>query len=232
MGKVYYKKLPLFHLYDSDLTGTQKLLMTLLLVARYDIYDLSCLARMRPEDVAADLAELKRKGYLQDRRESERNLRGGERILRNRAARNRAPASRMRVGLHGLERSHAASESRYPSLTKKASTAAFPADLRETGYYAKQRSRFSETETRFAVFITKIWEDFMNIRNEIKAQIVRAGFTMQEVVDRLAEEHDWSDSVSNLSAKLQRESIRYKEVVELADVLDCDIVWVKRGQRR
>jgi hypothetical protein len=67
MGKVYYKKLPLFHLYDSDLTCTQKLLMTLLLVNQFDIYDLSCLARMRPEDVAADLAELKRKGYLQDR---------------------------------------------------------------------------------------------------------------------------------------------------------------------
>ena len=45
----------------------------------------------------------------------------------------------------------------------------------------------------------------MNIRNEIKAQIVRAGFTMQELVDRLADEYDWSDSVSNLSAKLQRE---------------------------
>ena len=58
----------------------------------------------------------------------------------------------------------------------------------------------------------------MSVRNEIKAQIIRAGFT--------------SDSVSNLSAKLQRESIRYKEVVELADVLDCDIVWVKRGERR
>ena len=67
MGKLYYKELPLFHLYDSDLTGTQKLLMTLLQVERYDIYDLSCLARMRPEDVAADLAELKRKGYLQGR---------------------------------------------------------------------------------------------------------------------------------------------------------------------
>ena len=67
MGRVYYKELPLFHLYDSDLTCTQKLLMTLLLVARYDIYDLSCLARMCPEDVAADLAALKWKGYLQDR---------------------------------------------------------------------------------------------------------------------------------------------------------------------
>ena len=81
--------------------------------------------------------------------------------MRNRAARNRVPASRMRVGLHGLERSH-----------------------------------------------------------------------MQEVVDLLHDEYGWSDSVSNLSAKLQRESIRYKEVVELADVLDCDIVWVKRGARR
>ena len=60
---------------------------------------------------------------------------------------------------------------------------------------------------------------------------IRAGFTMQEVVDRLAEEHDWSDSVSNLSAKLQRESIRYKEVIELADVLGYDIVWQKRRER-
>ena len=72
----------------------------------------------------------------------------------------------------------------------------------------------------------------MNIRNEIQAQIIRVGFTMQELVDRLAEEYGWSDSVSNLSAKLQRESIRYKEVVELADVLGYDIVWQKRRDNR
>ena len=72
----------------------------------------------------------------------------------------------------------------------------------------------------------------MSIRNEIKAQIVREGFTMQELVDRLAGEYDWSNSVSNLSAKLQRESIRYKEVVELADVLGYDIVWQKRRDNR
>ncbi len=72
----------------------------------------------------------------------------------------------------------------------------------------------------------------MSIRNEIKSQIVRAGFTMQELVDRLADEYGWSDSVSNLSAKLQRESIRYKEVVELADVLGYDLIWKKRGNDR
>ena len=68
----------------------------------------------------------------------------------------------------------------------------------------------------------------MTVRNEIKAQIIRAGYTMQEVVDRLHEEYGWSDRVSNLSAKLQRESIRYKEVVELADVLGYDLIWQKR----
>lgn len=72
----------------------------------------------------------------------------------------------------------------------------------------------------------------MNVRNEIKAQIVRAGMTMQEVVDLLSDEYGWSDSVSNLSAKLQRESIRYKEVLELADVLGYDIVWQQRREMR
>ena len=71
----------------------------------------------------------------------------------------------------------------------------------------------------------------MNVRNEIKAQIIRAVFTMQEVVDLLHDEYGWSDSVSNLSAKLQRESIRYKEVMELAEVLGFEIVWRKRGDR-
>ena len=68
----------------------------------------------------------------------------------------------------------------------------------------------------------------MNVRNELKAQIVRAGMTMQQVVDLLSDEYGWSDSVSNLSAKLQRESIRYKEVLELADVLGYEIVWQKK----
>ena len=71
----------------------------------------------------------------------------------------------------------------------------------------------------------------MNIRNEIKAQIVRAGMTMQEVVDQLSIDYGWSESVSNLSGKLQRESIRYKEVLELAAVLGYDIVWQKRGEQ-
>lgn len=67
-----------------------------------------------------------------------------------------------------------------------------------------------------------------NLRNEIKSYIVRSGCTMQEVVDRLSEDYGWSDSVSNLSNKLQRESLRYVEAVQLADALGYDLVWQKR----
>ncbi|MCD7802840.1 MAG: LLM class flavin-dependent oxidoreductase [Clostridiales bacterium] len=67
-------------------------------------------------------------------------------------------------------------------------------------------------------------------RNEIKAYIVRQGMTMQEVVDLLADEYDWSDSVSNLSNKLQRESLRYREAVQLADVLWYELVWQKKRE--
>jgi len=67
-----------------------------------------------------------------------------------------------------------------------------------------------------------------NLRNEIKSYIVRQGLTMQEVVDLLHDKHGWSDSVSNLSNKLQRESLRYVEAVQLADALGYEIVWQKR----
>ena len=67
-----------------------------------------------------------------------------------------------------------------------------------------------------------------NLRNEIKSYIVRHGMTMQEVVDVLRDEYGWSDSVSNLSNKLQRESLRYVEAVQLADVLGYEIVWQRK----
>ena len=58
-----------------------------------------------------------------------------------------------------------------------------------------------------------------------------SGYTMQEVVDLLSEDYGWSDSVSNLSNKLQRESLRYVEAVQLADALGYDLVWQKRRDK-
>ena len=69
-------------------------------------------------------------------------------------------------------------------------------------------------------------------RNEIKSYIIRAGMTMSEAVEILADEYGWSGSVPNLSDKLKRGSLRYGEAVELADVLGYDIVWQKRKRER
>jgi hypothetical protein len=69
-----------------------------------------------------------------------------------------------------------------------------------------------------------------DVRNEIKAYIVSQGMTMQQTVELLAELYGWSASVSNLSAKLQRGSLRYCEAVQLADVLGYDLVWQKRKE--
>ncbi|MCC8038978.1 MAG: LLM class flavin-dependent oxidoreductase [Bacteroidales bacterium] len=67
-------------------------------------------------------------------------------------------------------------------------------------------------------------------KNEVKANIIRSGFTMQEVVEKLADEYGWSSSVSNFSGKLSRGSLRYLEAVELADALGYEIVWQRKGR--
>ena len=67
-----------------------------------------------------------------------------------------------------------------------------------------------------------------NLRGEIKSYIVREGRTMEEVVTMLKDMYNRSGSVSNLSGKLNRGTLRYQEAKEIADVLDYDIIWVKR----
>ena len=94
----------------------------------------------------------------------------------------------------------------------------------------KEFSYAKETLLKFKImnWIINFFEIAMNIKNQIKAHIMFAGFTMAEVVDALSTEYGWSDSLSNFSAKLSRGSLRYKEALELADVLGYEIVWQKR----
>ena len=100
----------------------------------------------------------------------------------------------------------------------------YGADLLVLGNCTNQRTNYTKLQTEFMEVKR------MNIKNQIKAQIMFAGFTTAEVVDALSTEYGWSDSLSNFSAKLSRESLRYKEALELAEVLGYEIVWRKRGE--
>lgn len=71
----------------------------------------------------------------------------------------------------------------------------------------------------------------MNIRNEIKSYIAREGITMSDLVAKLSAAYGWSASVPNLSEKLKRGSLRYREAQDIADLLGYEIVWQRRRER-
>ena len=66
------------------------------------------------------------------------------------------------------------------------------------------------------------------VKCDIQAHIIGAGFSQKEAVDTCAAEYGWSDSDSNFSNKLEKQTIRYREVLELAEVLGYEIVWRRR----
>ena len=51
-----------------------------------------------------------------------------------------------------------------------------------------------------------------SIRNEIKAQIIRAGYTMQEVVDQLHDEYGWKMCIRDSSQKNHNRDCEYRNI--------------------
>lgn len=70
----------------------------------------------------------------------------------------------------------------------------------------------------------------MTIKDEIKSKIVGSGKTMSDIVKGLNEKYGRNDTVQNLSNKLSRETLRYKEAQEIAEILDCTIEWEPKNK--
>lgn len=60
-----------------------------------------------------------------------------------------------------------------------------------------------------------------------KSKLAMSGMTFTSLIDEYnkANEHT---TVSNINNKLARDSIKYLEVVKLADIMGYDIEWIKR----
>jgi predicted dithiol-disulfide oxidoreductase (DUF899 family) len=65
----------------------------------------------------------------------------------------------------------------------------------------------------------------LTIKQEIKSYLARSGWTMTDLVSALNEKYNRNDSVQNLSNKLARGTIKYKEVKEIADIIGAKIKW-------
>ena len=66
------------------------------------------------------------------------------------------------------------------------------------------------------------------LKDEIKANIVRKGYSMRQLAVLLSSKLNKSVTVQNLSNKLTNETIRYKEILEIADVLGYEINWIDK----
>ena len=67
----------------------------------------------------------------------------------------------------------------------------------------------------------------INIRNEIKAEIAKSGWTLTDIVKEMNPLHPEETTTSqNISNKLTRGTLKYSEAVEIASIIGKRISWV------
>ena len=65
-------------------------------------------------------------------------------------------------------------------------------------------------------------------KNFIKGQIALNNCTVKEVYRRLVEQHGRTDTFQNFSTKVNRQTLKYDEILQIADVLGYEIKWVEK----
>lgn len=68
----------------------------------------------------------------------------------------------------------------------------------------------------------------MTIKDDLKSYIVKKGFNVSKLNEELNKKNGTDQSVQNLNKKINNETIRYDEVLEIAEVLGYEIVWKEK----
>ena len=66
------------------------------------------------------------------------------------------------------------------------------------------------------------------IRNDIKSIMAKKGFNLNTLATAYADKYGRKMTVQNLGNKINKGTIRYFEVIELADILGFDVEFVKK----
>ncbi|MGY0372501.1 LLM class flavin-dependent oxidoreductase [Clostridium sp. JNZ J1-5] len=68
----------------------------------------------------------------------------------------------------------------------------------------------------------------MGIKEDIKSYIIKSGWTLTQVQEELNKINNTNFSVQNLSKKLNNETIRYDELLQIAEIIGYKIEWIKK----
>lgn len=70
-------------------------------------------------------------------------------------------------------------------------------------------------------------QDIINIRNEIKSEIAKSGWTLTDIVKEMNKLHpDDTTTSQNISNKLTRGTLKYSEAREIASIIGRKIEWI------
>ena len=65
----------------------------------------------------------------------------------------------------------------------------------------------------------------MGVKEDIKSYIVKSGWTISKVQDELNKKNGTDFGMQNLSKKINNETIRYNEILQIADIIGYTIDW-------
>ena len=68
----------------------------------------------------------------------------------------------------------------------------------------------------------------MGLKEDIKSYIVKKGWTVTKIVEELNRRNEKQQTVQNLSKKINKETLRYDEVLEIADIIGYRIEWIEK----
>lgn len=68
----------------------------------------------------------------------------------------------------------------------------------------------------------------MSMKDDLKAIIVKAGWSITSVSEEINKRHNTNMSVQNLSSKMKRETLKYSEVEEILDIIGYKIEWISK----
>ncbi|NFG24210.1 LLM class flavin-dependent oxidoreductase [Clostridium botulinum] len=65
----------------------------------------------------------------------------------------------------------------------------------------------------------------MELKDEIKAYIVSSGWSITELNKELNKLNNTEYTVQNLSSKIRKGSLKYSEVLQIAEIIGYEIQW-------
>lgn len=70
----------------------------------------------------------------------------------------------------------------------------------------------------------------MTIKDDVKSLIAKEAWTMTDIAGILYKTENKRIAASSLSQKLKNETIKYREIIQIADILGYDVEFKKRNK--